>query len=125
MEGDSVFVKAACTTFCKLCAQLVRFEDLWVIFCLCVAAFWLQGVDGSELVYGPAAADAAGGLMEASYRNLQEARVVLQAAHALITAGGCHTLLAAGLARTIWKHCLHYYDNIGQCRCQRIMMRWQ
>lgn len=62
-----------------------RSEDPWVILWLC--ASWLQGVDGSELVYGPGTADAAGGLMEASYRNLQEARVVLQAAHALITAG--------------------------------------
>lgn len=41
-----------------------------------------------EFVYAQdAAAAAAGGLMESSYRNLQEARVVLQAVHALMTAG--------------------------------------
>lgn len=48
----------------------------------------LQAADGSDvLLYGADAAAAAGGLMEASYRNLQEARVALQAVYALMTAG--------------------------------------
>jgi hypothetical protein len=49
----------------------------------------LKGADGSDqLLYGQAAAAAAGGgLMESSYRNLQEARVTLQAVYALMTAG--------------------------------------
>jgi L-asparaginase/Glu-tRNA(Gln) amidotransferase subunit D len=59
-----------------------------IFMCVALVLRLLQGVDGSDLVYAPGASDAAGGLMEASYRNLQEARVVLQAAHALITAGG-------------------------------------
>lgn len=55
--------------------------------CAAAACTCAQGLDGPELVYGQGGADAAGGLMESSYRNLQEARVVLQAAHALLTAG--------------------------------------
>lgn len=49
----------------------------------------LKGADGSDqLLYGQAAAAAAGGgLMESSYRNLQEAQVTLQAVYALMTAG--------------------------------------
>lgn len=59
--------------------------------CVCVLPHLkpplLQGADGSDqLLYGQAAA-AGGGLMESSYRNLQEARVTLQAVYALMTAG--------------------------------------
>jgi hypothetical protein len=50
----------------------------------------VQGRGSDELVsLQDAAAAAAGGLMESSYRNVQEARVVLQAVYALITAGTC------------------------------------
>lgn len=69
-----------------------------------------QGSRGSsdEFVYAQdAAAAAAGGLMESSYRNLQEARVVLQAVHALMIAGRCGVAHSAvdiywtGLARPL------------------------
>lgn len=57
----------------------------------------MQGKDGADLLLygGGQAFDDAAGLMEASYRNLPEARVALQALHSLMTAGQSqHTLLS-------------------------------
>lgn len=80
---------------------------LIVLFFMALPCFVLQAADGSDILqYGQ---DAAGGLMESSYRNLQEARVTLQAAYALMTAGaGVSLLCCAPFAVT------HAAPN-GQC----------
>lgn len=62
--------------------------------CLALLLARLQDAAGADLLLyggGPAYDDAAG-LMEASYRNLPEARVALQGAHALLAAGDINSV---------------------------------